>query len=486
MPGIHQRELDRRAFVRGSMFLAAGAALSGPVLDAFTSRLAASTLADPLAGGSPAGESGYGPITPKRPISAVGVDADVEWLALPEGFEYAIFGVAGTTMSDGNVTPYGHDGMGAFPARRGRVRLVRNHEVRDGAGVVPPLSATNAYDELAGGGTTTLEVAFDRDGMPEVVRDFVSLSGTHTNCAGGITPWKSWLSCEETTVGSPDFGESHGYVFDVPAAANGPVDPVPLRALGRFDHEAVCVDPRTGIVYETEDSGDSGFYRFVPDRLVRGRRPKLDVGRLQMLKVADATNYDTRTGQEPARALDAEWVDIDEPDPPGGGKAVYDEGIAKGGAVFRRLEGCAFADGVAYFVSTDGGDAGQGQVWAYEARGRARGRLTLVFEAPEAAVMSQPDNLVVSPRGGILVCEDTFHVLPGQSRAEQHLRGLTPDGAVFDFARNLTDPAEWAGACWSPDGRYLFANTLGTTFRADDATPSRTYAIWGPWRRGEL
>jgi len=468
------------------MLVVAGAALSGPMLDAATNPLAASTRRRARTGGSPAKDSGYGSIAPRRPASVVGVDESIEWLALPDGFKYAILGVAGTPMSDGNVTPYGHDGMGAFQGRRGRVRLVRNHEVRDGAGSVSPLSATNAYDALAGGGTTTLEIGFDRDGIPGVVRDFVSLSGTHTNCAGGVTPWKSWLSCEETTAGSPDFGESHGYVFDVPAASNGPVDPVPLRALGRFAHEAACVDPQTGIVYETEDTGNAGFYRYVPDRPVRNRQPDFEAGRLQMLKVTDVDNYDGGTGQEPGRALDAEWVDIDEPDPPSGGTAVYDEGISKGAAAFRKLEGCTFADGVAYFVSTSGGDASQGQVWAYEPRGRSRGRLTLVFEVPEATVMSRPDNVVMSPRGALLLCEDTFHVLPGNTAAEQHLRGLTVDGAAFDFAANLVDSGEWAGACWSPDGKYLFANTLGSTVRSDTAPPSRTYAIWGPWSRGAL
>jgi len=479
MPGSDRPVLDRRVFLRRSLLVTAGVALSGPFVDSLGRRLAAAAPS-----GSPSPGPGYGPLVAKPPVSAVGVDPEVAWLSLPEGFEYAIFGVAGTPMSDGSPTPYGHDGMGAFPARR---RLVRNHEVRDGAGTVPALSTTNAYDELAGGGTTTLEIAFGSDGVPEVVRDFVSLSGTHTNCAGGVTPWGSWLSCEETTVGAPDFGASHGYVFEVPAAANGPVDPEPLRLLGRFSHEAACVDPRTGIVYETEDNGDSGFFRFVPDRPARGgRRPNLEAGSLQMLKVAGSDGYDTRTGQDPIATLDAEWVDIEEPDPPAGGKAVYEEGLSKGGAIFRRLEGCAFADGVVYFVSTDGGDAAQGQVWAYEPRGHSRGQLSLVFEVPDATVMSYPDNVVVSPRGGIVVCEDTPVTLPGQSSPVQHLRGLTVDGSVFDLAANLNDSAEWAGTCWSPDRKYLFANTLGTGFRADDPPPSRTYAIWGPWRGGGL
>jgi uncharacterized protein len=95
-----------------------------------------------------------------------GADPNVEWLALPEGFQYTIFGVSGTTMSDGNVTPYGHDGMGSFPGVGGRIRLVRNHEVRDDAGVAPPPSPVNVYDPLAGGGNSTLEIEIDGLGFP--------------------------------------------------------------------------------------------------------------------------------------------------------------------------------------------------------------------------------------------------------------------------------------------------------------------------------
>ncbi|MFO7591775.1 MAG: DUF839 domain-containing protein [Acidimicrobiia bacterium] len=455
--------------------MAAGAGLSGSL---------GSLLGRSLAGASVRPQpavSKYGPLAPALPTSvADGVDGGIEWLALPKGFEYAVFGVAGSTMTDGNITPNAHDGMGCFAGKKGRVRLVRNHEVRDGAGVAPPLDAAKAYDPLSPGRTTTLEIAFDRDGIPSVVRDFVSLSGTHTNCAGGITPWKSWLSCEETTAGTPDFGANHGYVFEVPAAANRPVDPEPLTALGRFTHEAACVDPRTGIVYMTEDAGDSGFYRFVP-----ARKGKLAAGTLQMLKVRGTDGYDTRTGQTVGTALPVKWVDITEPDPPLGGKAVYEEGIAGGGAIFRRTEGTVFDRGRVFFTATDGGDALHGQVWSYRPKGDAGGTLTLVFESPDPTILSFPDNIVVSPRGGTVLCEDTARVLPGRAMSDQYLKGLTRDGVVFDFALNLVDAKEWAGACWSPDGDYLFANTLAEQLAGDEPR-SRTYAIWGPWRRGNL
>ena len=223
---------------------------------------------------------------------------------------------------------------------------------------------------------------------------------------------------------------------------------------------AASVDPRSGIVYVTEDAGDSGFYRFVPTR--KGR---LDAGLLQMLKVTGTDDYVTRTGQTVGTALPVDWVDITEPDPPVGGKAVYEEGIAGGGAIVRRTEGTAFEDGRIFFTATDGGDAQHGQVWSYQPKGRAAGTLTLVFESPDPAILSFPDNIVVSSRGGIVLCEDTSRVLPGRETSDQFLQGLTAEGVVFDFALNLVDSKEWAGACWSPDGDYLFANTLRRAVR---------------------
>lgn len=205
---------------------------------------------------------GYGPL-----------ENDQGVLLLPEGFQLRTFGAIGDPMSDGNVTPIALDGMAAFRYHR-NVRLLRNHEDRNGPSG-NPIASDRAYDPLAGGGVATLEVNGRR-----LIRDFVSLSGTAVNCAGGPTPWDSWLTCEETVVGrSEGFEKTHGWCFDVPSRASGPVEAVALTAMGRFSHEAVAVDPRTGIVYDTEDNGfppGSGFYRF-PERRVepatRNRQP---------------------------------------------------------------------------------------------------------------------------------------------------------------------------------------------------------------------
>jgi hypothetical protein len=385
-------------------------------------------------------------------------------------------------MRDGHRTPLAHDGMACFPTgRRGEWRLVRNHEERNEPGVgVPAGSPEHRYDPLGGGGTTTMSVRWE-GGEPHFAEAWQSLSGTIVNCAGGPTPWGSWLSCEETTAGTgAGWAAEHGYVFEVPSAENGETVPVPLKEMGRFVHEAVAVDPRSGVVYETEDQNTSGFYRFlpnVPGDLAEG-------GQLQMLKIADEWNYDTRTGQRAGRGLYVDWVDIDDPDPADAEEdplAVFNQGWARGAAVFGRLEGCFYGDGAVYIASTSGGDEGEGQLWEYRPRGHKGGTIKLVFESPDAELLSYPDNITVSPGGNLILCEDTSRDLPA-------MRGLTRDGEIFPLVYH-EGRTEWCGATFSPDGKVLFANMQGATrgLLGDPALePGRTIAIWGPWSRGVL
>lgn len=198
-----------------------------------------------------------------------------------------------------------------------------------------------------------------------------------------------------------------------------------------------------------------------------------------MLAVEGRPQYDTATGQQMGSTLPVFWVDIDEPDPPGVGDpaAVFAQGFGKGGARFSRLEGCWWGDGGVFFHATNGGDANVGQVWFYKPRGDDRGSLTLVFESPSAALLDSPDNVTVSPRGGIVLCED--------GGGEQFVRGLTRDGRIFDFAQNLLGTREFAGACFSPSGRTLFLNIQGSTLDAG-ADKGMTFAIHGPWENGAL
>lgn len=342
---------DRRRFLRNGAIVLGGAFVLPSALAGLGS--IGRVYAD-------AGEGGYGLLSPKPDLRD-----GVLRLSLPDGFQYRSFGVAGTAMSDGNLTPLGHDGMAAFRLPSGNIRLIRNHEDSNGpgAGSVHGPAATK-YDPLGGGGTTSMEIdPISR----QLVRDFVSLNGTIVNCAGGRTPAGLWLSCEETTAGlTSGWSQPHGYVFGVPVVAESTVPAIPLRAMGRFRHEAVAVDPSSGILYETEDNGgNSGFYRFNP----RGAR-------LQMLVLEGTANYDARNGQVPGQPLSITWVDIPEPDPLGAesdSSAVFEQGYASGGARFNRLEGAWYGDGHIYFTSTNGGNAGLGQVWEYTPQAQSGG-----------------------------------------------------------------------------------------------------------------
>lgn len=415
----------------------------------------------------------YGPL-----VEAFDEATGLPLLRLPDGFRYTTFGWTGDEMSDGTPTPGLHDGMGVVRRVGRRLVLVRNHE--QGSDEPSFARSSRTYDVMANGGTTNL--VFDTR-RRELVKSWASLSGTVRNCAGGITPWGSWLTCEETGVGSdttPDrgFQETHGWILEVPGL--GRARPNPIKDMGRFSHEAVAVDPASGYVYETEDARPAGFYRFQPRR----NRRLAAGGRLQMLKIAGEDNVDLTgraTAIEVGARFRAEWVDIDDPAIEFG-VACRDQGLEQGAAFFSRLEGCWYQGGSVFFVSTDGGLARKGQIWQYEPR---RMRLTLIFVSPSGEVLNKPDNIAVSPGGGLLLCEDGGGLL--DQNIGERMHGLTRDGEIFPFAENnvMLDGErgyigdfrnrEWAGATFSPDGRWLFANIQ---------TPGITFAITGPWNDG--
>ncbi len=436
---------------------------------------------------------GYGPLLPIQEA-----DSGLVRLHLPAGFQYRLLSTIGTPMTDGFPTPTRSDGMAAF-MMRGRTRVVRNHENLFQLPAFGPVG--KAYDPRSGGGTTTFELTKDR----RIAADWVSLNGTNANCAGGATPWGTWITCEETTNGPDanrtfvgttiDLAQKHGYLFEVPAS-DGPGEfdkGEPIRMAGRFPHEAVAVDPASGIVYQTEDdfAYASGFWRYIPPNNPFKDKRVEDGGRLQILGVAGRPGLDLSRNQTVGTTYRVTWIDIEDPDPvfPQGiendpaARLVYLEGESKGAAKFSRLEGIDYFNRRIFFVSTQGGGPpfagrpatggfgdGWGQVWMYDVRSET---LTLVFESPSQSVLDMPDNITISPRGkSVLLCED--------SSGQNFLRGLTQDGLLFDFALNAWEGAtgdEFAGATFSPDTQTLFVNLQAT---------GATFAIWGPWQRGLL
>jgi secreted PhoX family phosphatase len=422
---------------------------------------------------------------------------------LPEGFTYTVVSRAGEPMSDGLVTPRNADGMGCFALDRDRVVLVRNHELAAddfdygafgvGQAFAGQIADGLAYDRdqdgrLLAGGATTL--VYDlRKRKLESCR--LSLAGTLKNCAGGVTPWGSWLSCEEITLpaGVQSNGrgtlKSHGWVFDVPTRAQGPVEPRPIEGLGRFRHEAACVNPATGVVYLTEDEPDGYglFYRFLPNE--RGDLHK--GGRLQALGLADNLDYgDSRnwdqTDWRPGEWRNAVWIDLDGVDNPH--EDLRARGHARGAAWFARGEGVFWGDSELYFACTSGGARRLGQIMRYrpsphEGQPGERdepGRLQLFVESTDPLLLNMADNLAVAPWGHLFVCEDK-----ARQGGVNYLRAVTPQGKLYTIGRqaapgvtNVGANSELAGVCFSPDGSTLFVNVY---------TPGMTLAITGPWSR---
>ncbi len=415
-------------------------------------------------------------------------------LDLPPGFKYKRLSEVGTMMSDGFKVPGSHDGMGAFAINGdpNRCVLVRNHEIdihetsdgpfRPGEGVPARLDRDAIFDiapngDPVAGGTTTL---IYNTRTRELEQSFLSMVGTERNCSGGVTPWGSWITCEESeTAPNRMASQYHGYAFEVPADARGLVPAKPLKAMGRFNREGVAVDPHTGIVYQTEDSGTGLLYRFIPDRpgdLHRG-------GRLQALAIKGMNAADTRnwtgskTGFAVGQTVSTMWIDLE--DVEAFEAPLQERGYALGAARFARGEGIAWAmdasgdasGGSAYFACTNGGAAKAGQIWRYTPspyegtpqEADVPGQLTLHYESPSRTEMDMCDNLVAAPWGHLIVCED--------GTEDDYLRGVTPKGAVYDIARSPS--SELAGACFSPDGATLFANVQKAGV---------TVAITGPWQ----
>lgn len=402
---------------------------------------------------------GYGPL---RPDPAGLLD-------LPEGFSYSVLSSQGDAMDDGGKVPGAADGMGCFALPNGKLALVRNHELRGGeagTGYTGPAFDRTPEGAVLAGGTTTL--VLDAATL-KLERQYRSLAGTLRNCSGGVTPWGSWLTCEEDiTRPGARATRAHGWIFEVPADAGGPIEPVPLKAMGRFNHEAAAVDPASGHVYLTEDREDGLLYRFipkVPGKLAEG-------GKLQALALTEPNLADSRnwmnSGFRQKRWYGLRWIDLDDPESPA--DDLRKRGAAAGALLFARGEGIHLGlnsrgKSELFFVCTSGGTAKLGQVFRLELS-RGRERLQLFFESDSATQFNFGDNMLVAPDGQLVVCEDQY-IDP----VDNHLRGLTRNGQPYPLAR-LRIQTELAGACFSPDGKVMFVNVY---------SPTKTLAITGPW-----
>lgn len=481
---------SRRFMLKSSaMAVAFSASPAVNALQAFSIKQSLGTSVASLLASSP-----YGPIAPVRDEVT-----GLELLQLPAGFRYASFSWTGDTMSDGQPVPRGHDGMGVIAEQGDEIILVRNHEL--GAG--QQISAPGMYDtltleggeQIAGGNTN---IHFSRSNRREL-RTVPSLGGTLVNCAGGVTPWGTWLSCEETVNDhSPQGGRKHGYVFEVTADPEQTTGQ-PIVNMGRYKHEAAAVDPRSSYVYLTEDNRNtSPIYRYLPDDTSQQTGALEKGGRLQAAKVVGVQGAELFTpvlGEE----VEIEWVDIPDPDmaPEGNLSGPYLQSREAGALSISRGEGIWYSEGLMYIVDTSAGrDAegraghGEGAVWMLDP---VSNRMRCLFASTDAVMANNPDNITVSPRGGVVMCEDGGGVEDEFGFGER-LLGLQTSGESFIFAKNnivLSEAdiaaagkqcapddyrdREIAGACFDPTGQFLFFNIQ---------TPGITFAVWGPWDQG--
>ncbi len=386
---------------------------------------------------------------------------------LPRGFQYRIISEEGTRLSSGKPVPGDPDGMAAFRGPGNTTLLVRNHELGFRDETDPSVIGSNPYDPAERGGTTGIIVGKNR----KEIKDFVTSSGTRNNCAGGATPWGTWLTCEE------DRTPGHGYVFEVtPDEPESDLSKTPIKEMGFFSHEAVDIDPATGIAYLTEDdfrgavtdnpedevpgaSRVSFLYRYIPEDPSPRPGALQKGGKLQVLTLEERPAYNVDLAN-PGQRFGVVWRDVNP-------EEAHADAESKGAARFNRLEGAYFAGGAFWFDDTIGGEARLGQIFRYLPESET---LELFYEGTDSSNMESPDNIVVTPWGDLWFAED--EAVEGDN--VNRLMGITPEGKVYKFASNRTSDGEFAGPTFAPDGKTFFVNIQN---------PGITFAIWGPFNR---
>jgi uncharacterized protein len=421
--------LNRRDFLKAGGVGTLALTLGSTGILSLGSKVLADSTNNPTSG-----FGGYGPLVP----DPKGI------LDLPQGFHYKIISEEGKPMTNGMAIPGAFDGLAAFEGPKNTTVLVRNHEL--GTSADNPVFGANPYDPAAVGGTTTLII----DNARNVVKEYVSSSGTIRNCAGGATLWGTWLTCEETRT------STHGYVFEVdPLDPENEISKTPIKDMGRFSHEACAVDPATGYVYLTEDASPSYLYRFIPNDT--SKKPgalqkggKLYAAAIEEIISPKASTF--KTGQK----IGIVWKEI-RPD------LCREDAKAQGCIEFKKLEGAFFQAGVFWFDDSSAGEKNLGRIYRYIP---ATNSLELFYEATDPQKMESPDNICMTPWGDLWFAED--------GSGNDRIMGITPEGNIYPFASNRLSGSELAGPIFSPDGKTLFVNIQ---------TPGKTFAIWGPFAR---
>ncbi|MFI8290047.1 alkaline phosphatase PhoX [Streptomyces sp. NPDC085614] len=385
--------MERRSFLRGAVIGTSAAAFGG-------------ALWQSAASAAPA-QPGTGP------YGALGA-ADANGILLPSGFSSRVIARSGQTVSGTSYTWHNApDGGACFANGTGWI-YVSNSEINPSGGA----SA----------------VRFDSAGT--VTGAYRILSNTRQNCAGGKTPWNTWLSCEEVSL---------GYVYETdPFGVNAAVR---RDALGRFKHEAAAADPVRRAIYLTEDETNGCFYRFLPTTW-----GNLSAGTLQVFKAGTATSG-TFT-----------WQNV--PDPDGSPTATRDQ--VSGAKRFNGGEGCYYADDTVWFTTK-----GDNRVWQVDL---AAGTYQLAYDdslvSGGGAPLTGVDNVTGTSSGDLFVAEDGGNM---------EICVITPDDVVAPFLRiSGQSGSEITGPAFSPDGRRLyFSSQRGTS---GSSSGGITYEVTGPFR----